>query len=290
MKSQFTFTLIFVTIAVTSNAQGLFGTRQRPVSHFKGTQWYVGVTTGMNHSRAVVLQSFSELSLANATNEVDKDYSILGSQTGYSAGIANVVALTPYLQMTLTARYNNMKYGYRQMYHWRDTENEFNQLIVNSDHIMSLGYVEFPLQVRYAFPINRFKPFIQAGLLYGRQVEARKRLTTRSTDYASGGPEESMLHQQTSDISALYLKSHAAYTLGGGVIYNFGGLMLVAEANYQRGLHNIANAKTRYTEARHLAGLGYVSDDIKLRSLTYSVSFLFPLKFLTDKDFQPVIF
>ena len=290
MKKLIVVLLVGGLFTPTLFAQGLFGIRQRPVNHFKGTQWYIGVITGVNFAQATVVEPHSEFSLMNTTITTEKDYQLAEVRPGYTAGVSGTVAFTPYIQGALSARYNNLKYAYRQMYTWSDPENEENQLIIDDLHTLSLGYVEMPLQVRYAFPINRLKPFAQAGLVYGRLVGARKALVSYNTDYASGGAVESVSHQQTSDVRASYIKSHAAYTLGGGLAYNFGGLMLVAEANYQRGFHTITNAQTRYTATRHLEGMGHVPDDVIINALSGSVSFLFPLKFLTNKSFKPVIF
>ena len=290
MRMYILFFLATACLVSATQAQGIFGVRQRPVNHAKGTQWYVGAITGVNYARATVMQPFSEFSSVNSPSGTEKDYRVLPVQAGYSAGISTTIAYTPYVQMVLAVRYNQLRYAYRQAYQWSDPEREENQLRLDHNHSITLGYVEFPLQVRYAFPINRFKPFAQAGFVYGRLAEAHKELVIHTTDYASGGLVQSVSGQQTSEVSTSYLKSQAAYTLGGGIMYNFGGLMLVAEANYRRGLHNVTNTQTRYTATRHLEGLGHVPDDIQLHALSYSVSFLFPLKFLTSKVFKPVIF
>ncbi len=147
-----------------------------------------------------------------------------------------------------------------------------------------------PVSLRYTFPISRLKPFAQAGIVYGRLVAGHKELRSNSTDYASGQAVQAVRTHQTADVSSSYIKSRTGYTLGGGITYNFGGLMLVLDANYRQGLNTITSAKNRYAATRHLGGLGHVSDDIKLSAFSYSVSFLFPLKFITDKDFKPVIF
>ena len=282
--------LLSFLLVSAAQAQGLFGVRQRPVNHFEGTQWYVGTTVGMNYARPTVLERYSEFSLINAETTTDKDYRAAGLRAGYSAGITSVMAFTPYVQVSLSAQYTNTKYAYQQTYLWEDAENEVNRLVVEDEHVQSLGYLEFPLRVRYGFPIGRLKPFVQGGAVYGRLVEARKELTSQSTDYASGGGIEAQSIRQTSDIKDSFIKSYAGYTFGGGLMYNFGGLMLVVDANFQQGLHNITDAKNRYMATRHVAGLGQIPDDVKLNSLSYSVGFLFPMKFLTDKTFKPVTF
>jgi hypothetical protein len=75
---------------------------------------------------------------------------------------------------------------------------------------------------------------------------------------------------------------------GGGVAFNFGGIMLTVNANYKKGFNNIVNTKERFQETRQLFGFGNVLDDVKLDSFEFSLSCMFPLKFLT-KSFEPII-
>ena len=276
-------------LSEVTTAQGLFGVRPRPVHHFEDTQWYVGMVTGVTYSHPTVGQSHTELvSLVDA--RIDKEYEPDNVQLGFSGGIAATAALTPSLQISASVRYTTLKYAYQYTYHWMDEENAENQLLSEQTHNHTLGYVELPLHVRYGIPLQRFKPFVQAGLVYGRLLQARKSLAASTTDYASGSASSVLTTTQTTDITDMYVKSYLGYALGGGMSYNFGGVIIVADAEYRRGFNTITNRDNRFTATRHLAGLGNVPDDIKLNAITGTLSFFFPLKFLTDKSFKPLIF
>ncbi len=270
-------------------AQGLFGVRPRPVHNFEDTQWYVGFVTGTTYAHATVVQSFSEL-IPLAESEFIKSYQVDDVSLGFSGGVAATAALTPSLQLCASARYTTLKYSYQYSYHWMDEENLENQLTAEHNHRHTLGYVEFPLSVRYGIPLQRFKPFAQVSLVYGRLIQARKSLDASTVDYASGSAASALTTTQTTDITGLYNKSYLGYALGGGMAYNFGGVVVVLDAEYRRGFNTIVYAENRYPAARELAGLGNVSDDIRLNAISGTVSFFFPLKFLTDKSFKPVIF
>ncbi len=270
-------------------AQGLFGVRPRPVHHFEDTQWYVGMVSGVTHAHATVGQSHTEL-ISLVGPEIDKEYVPDNMQLGFSSGIAATAALTPSLQIAASARYTTLKYAYQYTYHWLNEENPENQLFAEQAHSHTLGYVELPLHVRYGIPLQRFKPFVQTGLVYGRLLQARKSLAAATTDYASGSAASVLTVTQTTDITDIYVKSYLGYALGGGIAYNFGGIVVVADVEYRRGFNTITNRDNRFTATRHLAGLGNVPDDIKLNAITGTVSFFFPLKFLTDKSFKPLIF
>ena len=263
--------------------------RPRPVHHFEDTQWYVGVVSGLTYAHPSVRQSYSELtSFIGADHE--KQYKTGQTSLGFSSGITATAALNPSLQLSVSARYTTLNYAYQYAYQWIDNENIENQLVSKQSHQHSLGYLEFPLHVRYGIPLQRFKPFLQVGLVYGRLLQARKSLAASTTDYASGAASSVTDITQMTDITDLYVKSYQGYSLGGGIAYNFGGLVIVADAEYRRGLNTITNRNHRYTASRHLAGLGNVPDDIRLNAIVGTFSFYFPLKFLTDKSFKPVIF
>jgi opacity protein-like surface antigen len=270
-------------------AQGLFGVRPRPVHNFEDTQWYVGFVSGATYAHPTVTQAFSELVSISGPDKV-KSYPVEELSLGFSGGVAATAALTPSLQLAASARYTTLKYSYQYSYHWIDEENPNNQLTAEHNHHHTLGYVEFPLSVRYGIPLQRFKPFAQASLIYGRLIQARKALIASTIDYASGAATSALTVTQMTDITSLYNKSYLGYTLGGGIAYNFGGVVVVVDAEYRRGFNTIVNAENRYPAARDLAGLGNVSDDIRLNAIGGTVSFFFPLKFLTDKSFKPVIF
>ena len=271
------------------SAQGLFGVRPRPVHHFEDTQWYVGLITGLSYAHPTIVEAHSEL--VPLTGEVtSKEYGSEVNRLGFNSGIAVTAALTPSLQISASTRYITMKYSYQYLYRWADDENPDNQLVSEQTHNQTLGYVELPLHVRYGIPLQRFKPFVQAGLVYGRLVQAHKSLIASDTDYASGSAIASQTVTQTTDITQGYVKSYQGYALGGGIAYNFGGIVLVVDAEYRRGFNTITDHENRYSASRHLAGLGNVPDDIKLNAIVGTCSFLFPLKFLTDKSFKPLIF
>ncbi len=276
-------------LSKTIAAQGLFGVRPRPVHHFEDTQWYIGLVTGVTYAHPTAGQSHSALVPLIGT-EIDKDYGTNEVQLGFSSGIAGTAALTPSLQISASARYTTLKYTYQYSYRWMDEENTENQLISEQNHKHTLGYVELPLHVRYGIPLQRFKPFVQAGLVYSRLLQAQKSLAASTTDYASGSAASVVTITQMTDITDLYVRSYLGYTLGGGMAYNFGGIVVVVDAEYRRGFNTITDRDNRYTATRHLAGLGNIPDDIKLNAITGTFSFYFPLKFLTDKSFKPLIF
>ncbi len=280
---------LYLLLSEPAFTQGLFGVRPRPVHHFEDTQWYVGLVTGLSYAHPTVVASQTEL-VSLVGDEIDKAYGSGYIQLGFSSGIAVTAALTPSVQISASPRYISMKYSYQYAYQWIDEENQDNRLISEHTHDQTLGYVELPLHVRYGIPFQRFKPFVQAGLLYGRLAQASKSLVASTTDYASGSAVPAKTITQTTDITDTYVKSYQGYALGGGIAYNFGGVVVVIDAEYRRGFNTIIDRENRYPASRHLAGLGNVPDDIKLNAITGTFSFLFPLKFLTDKSFKPLIF
>ena len=288
--------VLFIAILGCLLAQGAFAqsfknAKRKLNDPFGGSQWYVGFRSGASLIRPIVAERYSEFSAINSeTAFADKEYQSGSDNVGYHAGISLSYAKGPFLYITLSAVYNNMQYAYDQSYSWIDPENEQNTLLLDYEHRQSLYYLELPLTVRYAFPMGKFKPYALTGITYGRLLNAQKHVVVSGTDYASGGGVAFENAQQTSDVSASYIKSHAAALLGGGIQYNFGSVLATFDASYRYGLHNITRAEQRYAATRHLAGLGNVPDNIRFQGVECTVSLLFPLKFLTDRHFKPVTF
>jgi hypothetical protein len=259
----------------------------------KKSQWFIGIKMGTNVTNAVPTERHSEFSNTTVLNaespiEYEKNYRPRAKNFGTLIGITGTFAPHPNLLISLQPAYSNIKYGYTSEYLWSDDTNPNNSITLNYDHEQSLNYLETPLLVRYGFGRQKIKPYLQGGGFYGLLLNANKAVETTGIDMASGGRNEFEGITQTTTVTSLYIKSQIGLTGGGGVAFNFGGIMLTVNANYKKGFNNIVDTKERFQETRQLFGFGNVLDDVKLDSFEFSVTCMFPLKFLT-KSFEPII-
>jgi hypothetical protein len=135
---------------------------------------------------------------------------------------------------------------------------------------------------------SKIKPYLLGGVYYGLLLSAHKQVMESGIDKASGGTVSFQEPSYTTFIMPLYINSHLGYLYGGGFAYRAGTLTLTLDVLHKKSFNQITDTKNRYTQTRQLIGFGNVQDDLKLSNLEFSLSLLFPLKFLT-KDFKPVV-
>jgi hypothetical protein len=75
---------------------------------------------------------------------------------------------------------------------------------------------------------------------------------------------------------------------GAGARIRVGTFYITAEANFRKGLNNVNNQNARYLN-ENLQNEAYdVMDDFSLQSIEALIGVIFPLKYLSKKEFMPV--
>lgn len=259
---------------------------------FRSSQGYIGLFGGAGLSRPFIRASFSDFSLIDAENTAlvsdQKVYGSMLNNRGAQFGISGVFAFNFCLSVVLSPAYQVNQYIYESQFVWEDVENPANYLEFTFTHQQQLHYLSLPLLIRYTPLKGKLRPYVQLGAHYDRLLNARKNVSTQGLDRASGSDVDFQFSTQSSDISALYIHSQFGLLAGAGITYNLGTLTFCLDGQYRYGLHNITNARNRFSGSRDIAGFGNVLDDVSLRHLQLTLGCYFPLKFLT-KDFSPVI-
>ncbi len=203
-------------------------------------------------------------------------------------GLSAAFSINKYLTVVLSPSYKTLNYQYQSQFSWQDEENSLNYLEHTYHHEKVLHYISLPLLFRFSPMGRRLKPYVQFGGYYDRLLDAQKHITTEGIDQASGGQVNFKENPQSTDISHLFIRSHAGLLGGGGASYNLGTIIFYVDGQYRYGMHNIVNAKERFSGSRNITGFGNVQDDLSIKNIEISLGCYFPLKFLT-KDFKPVI-
>lgn len=261
------------------------------IGPFGNSQWYIGLQLGTNYTRVKSLATYTEFSRLNPANEapLTKEYHSRFKNRGQQIGLKT--AFSPYksVNISLSGLYFTYQYGYQNQFAWQDTENPQNSLELTFDHEHDITYLEFPLVIRYyILSSQKIRPHLLGGVYYGLLLSAHKQVTESGIDKASGGTVAYQESPYATFITPLYISAHLGYLYGGGFTYRAGTLTLTLDVLHKKSFNQLTDAKNRYTQTRQLIGFGNVQDDLKLRNLEFSLSLLFPLKFLT-KDFKPVV-
>lgn len=262
--------------------------RRSGVGGFTASQWYVGISSGINRLQPKMQERHSEIDLWNTESLETKDYSSSDQPMGYQIGLVTIFSPARFLQISLNPSYAQQRWGYRTQYTWNDTENQNYTYELEHNHQYKLHYLQLPLTARYVFLPKRWKPFVQGGIQYQFRVDATKELQSSGIDYTSGSAISLKTENQSTNAVQLFNQSQWAAKAGGGIYYHFTGFMAGVEVNYYYGLQNIADDQTRYSATRDFQGLGNVLDDIRLSGQEVTFQLVFPMKYLT-KSFSPVV-
>ena len=282
------FAIVSCNLTVCFAQGGKFGNHK---SIFSSTQGFIGLWSGVNFSTPNISQGYSDFVLTDAEEDIlsdNKQYENATTHIGSQIGLSAAFAFSKYLTIAFSPSYKTISYQYQSQFSWQDEENSSNYLEHTYRHEQILHYLSLPLAIRFSPAGKRFRPYLQAGGYYDYLLDAQKQVTTEGIDQASGGQVSFRDSPQSTDISHLYIRSHAGILAGAGASYNLGTLIFYVDGQYRYGLHNIVNAKERFSGSRHIYGFGNVLDDLSIRNLEISLGCYFPLKFLT-KDFKPVI-
>jgi len=279
------FFLLFVTTFLLI-VDSSYSQKRKPLTgrkaEFLQKQWYVGIRGGMNLTKADPVQRYSVFSSTAGSDSYTKSYQNF-KQPGAVAGI-EINFYYHGITASFQPNYRRQRFIYTNDYEWVDASNSSNSLTLHYEQDHHLDYIELPLLIRYDILKKSIKPFVQAGYYYGILNSANKSVTISGTDYASGGTN----FDQTPIIVGakdLFIKSSMGFIFGAGVSYDVGNIKLIFDINYRLGTNNITNRKNRFTN-NHLAGSGDAMDDIKLRSISFNLGCLFPLRFLNVSHYR----
>lgn len=277
---------LIIFLSLEGFSQGF--NRRSKAGGFTSSQWYVGISSGINQLQPQVQESHSEIDYWGAEVLETKDYSAAEQPTGYQLGLLTIFSPTRFLQLAFNPSYAQQRWGYRTAYAWSDPESEHNSYEAEYNHQYALHYLQLPLTARYVFLPRRWKPFIQAGIQYQMRVDATKELVSSGTDFTSGAPISLQSEAQSTTATQVFNQHQWAAKAGGGFYYHFTGFMAGFELNYYYGLKSIVNEQTRFSATRNFQGLGNALDDIRLTGQEITFQLVFPMKYLT-KSFSPVV-
>lgn len=176
--------------------------------------------------------------------------------------------------------YKRSRYKYRSSLEWQGESGNRFETRYNVEQRLDL--IELPLMVKYdIIKKGKIRPFAMVGGFYSFIASAQKDVRITQVDYSSGTPLQSSGGTSTLGVKDSF-KGFAGVAGGVGLNLDYWNIRTVFEVNYKRSL----TAATRQNaEQNELAALGETNDEIFLRDLSVSLSFVFPFRFI-DTQFK----
>lgn len=271
---------VFISFSSTISGQSKYGMGKG--GSFVDNQWWLGFSSGANLTDAFPTETYSGFSPINyePSEKLYERYKKVGAHAGI-----NITYYHKGISFTVQPNYRRQHFGYSNDYAWLSSNGSSNSLEIKYDQQHQLDYFEIPLFIRYELPQGKLRPFAHIGGYYGALVNATKSIIISGSDYASGDAgsfEDPPIHHV---VDSLFISSSLGLLGGIGVSYDFPFNIRVAfDVTYRYGMHNITNARNRFAD-NPVVGVGDAMDDLQLRSLSFNVTALFPLKYIS-KRFQ----
>ena len=279
--------LIFVGLllccSLSVDAQRKPPSRAPGTSSFLDTQWWLGIKAGTVMAQAVIegrQYVFSPINYESQSR--DKDYQTWGSP-GLMTGI-DIIFYHKGFSIGLQPVYKKLQFHYQMNQEWLQPD-ATTALISTLDVTQSLHYLEVPFLIKYdVLQSGKVRPFVQVGWQQSFLLDAQKDATLNYSDFASDPTQ----NYQSGQFSIGNERSfqHFSSAIGGlGVNLDYLNIRTILEASYHVGLNPISASKNPYDE-NELVSLGDVQDEVSLRQISLSVSFVFPLRYI-DRTFSP---
>lgn len=286
------FSILFVVLStVFCQAQSVWDKLNK--DPFKTSQVYVGIRAGANSTSVNVINRYSVIKPTNDLDEglYDKRYQEV-ENIGVIYGVTFLYQFEQRLVLGANASVNQVRFQYTQ-------DQLGSSRSVNFIHNHNINYLEVPIFFRFMFrkvnsqfwdktsrkpTVPGIIPFVQVGLNFSMLLSANKEYTKFTTQNGI----ESQEFEKNADIKDLMSPFTVAAFIGGGARIRLGTFYLTAEANYRQGLNNANNQNARYVN-ENLQNEAYdVMDDFSFQSVEALIGIIFPLKYLSKKEFMPV--
>ena len=269
---------------------GLGQTKKKPSGFNKGkssqtekfldTQWWIGFKAGTNLTQSVPGTRYSVAVPTNYSGgRIEKLYDAF-NEAGSQASLEFTFFYKGF-SFSTQPTYRLSRFTYSNQLFWG---NGTGQLILNYEQEQKISYTDIPLIVKYDITGNKLRPYVQAGIFYSFLINATKSVSVSGIDGTSGTIHEFSSEPVIVGAQDLFHKGYWGLTGGVGLNYNIGNIRVVLDASYWKGMSNVTNTESRYSNNR-LSGIGEAMDDMILNNIVISAGCLFPLRFLSN-DFK----
>ncbi|WMN12835.1 hypothetical protein QYS49_34765 [Marivirga salinae] len=260
---------------------------------FKNSQVYVGFRTGANYNTINIINRYSLIKPTSSLDEglYDKKYQEV-ENIGIIYGVSFLYQFEQRLVIGANASVNQIRFKYTQ-------DQPGSTRSVNFIHNHDLNYLDVPVFFRFMFrkinsrfwdkkgrkpTVPAIIPFAQVGLNFSMLMNANKEYSKFTTQNGI----ESQEFEKNADIKSLMSPFTVGAFVGGGARVRVGTFYITAEANFRQGLSNANNQNARYLN-ENLQNEAYdIMDDFSFQSVEGLIGIIFPLKYLSKKEFMPV--
>ena len=253
---------------------------KNPLESFLDTQFWLGITMGMNYTQAFPETrntGFSPIDYnADSLQKSYGDFTLPGAHVGLEMNFYHKG-----FSASFQPAYKRSRYKYNSMLAWRGVTSG-NRFETRYDIEQRLDVLELPLMIKYdVIRSGKIRPFVMVGGFHTRILSAQKEVEITQIDYSSGNPLTSDGGSTSLGVKDAF-KPFSGVAGGVGVNLDYWNIRTVFEVNYKHSLTSVTQPNAQQNE---LSSLGETNDEILLRDINISLSFVFPFRFI-DQQFK----
>lgn len=270
---------LFLLLLISGGLMAQKKPAPNPLESFLDTQFWLGLRMGINYTQAFPETrntGFSPIDYsADSLQKSYDDFALPGAHMGlemnfYHRGFS----------ASFQPAYKRSRYKYNSLLAWRGESG--NRFETRYDVEQRVDVIELPIMIKYdIIRKGKIRPFVMVGGFHSLIASAQKDVKISQIDYSSGSPLTSTGGTSTLGVKDAF-KGFTGVSGGVGVNLDYWNIRTVFEVNYKRSLTSATRPNIQQNE---LASLGETNDEIFLRDLSVSLSFVFPFRFI-DQQFK----
>lgn len=250
---------------------------------FLDTQWWLGIRVGTTLTGPTAdVQQFAFSPIDYDIEDEDKQYESLGNP-GLLIGL-DIIFYHKGFSIGIQPAYKQLNYGYSTNHSWLSSDQSpvlTHRLTVAQE----LHLMEFPLMLKYdLIQFGKVRPFVQGGIQYSWIMDADRSAMVVQQDFISAPPQNFVMDEIRSSNRNAF-QSYYGWIGGLGVNLDYLNIRTIFEVNYQLGMQSVTSPDAN-EQSNQLSGIGDAYDELSLDQLYFSMSFVFPLRYI-DNTFSP---
>ncbi|WP_424962231.1 outer membrane beta-barrel protein [Ekhidna sp.] len=253
---------------------------KNPLESFLDTQFWLGIKMGMNYTQAFPETrntGFSPIDYnADSLQKSYDNFALPGAHVGLEMNFYHKG-----FSASFQPAYKRSRFKYNSVLEWQG-ETSGNRFETRYDVEQRVDVLELPLMIKYdVIRSGKIRPFVMVGGFHSRILSAQKEVDITQIDYSSGNPLTSDGGSTSLGVKDAF-KPFSGVSGGVGVNLDYWNIRTVFEVNYK---HSLTSTTQPNVQQNELSSLGETNDEIFLRDINVSLSFVFPFRFI-DQQFK----
>ena len=262
----------YIQYEIPTNYRGGNIAFKKQARGFSFDKFSIGIKGGVNFS-LIIPYSRNSIFSGQDRDSYNKDYNFFIQNVGMQMGFIVMYDINKIIKLSLQPSSNDYSYKYRNTYAWQGNTN----LEYETQYNQKLRFFEVPLILGFYMSYQKWQPYFQGGIYYGKIIDATTVISVVETSTNLAGSNQSLNYSTNSNSRDLYRRNQFGVLAGAGLAYLAGKTRIGLEANYRLLLTNLNTTETQFVNNQVVSGNYDVPDKFKFSNLAITLNVVVPL-------------